>query len=219
MIMSTGFQPAVTPPAGIGPAADRPSHPPPVATPVVRSSPTSALRRERWNPYVVGALLGVLSWLVFAIVDKPLGVSTSVSAAAGAVCDAFGYDVSGNAYWSKVQPKLDYGMIFLVGTMLGAAASAVLSRSWRLETVPGVWRQRFGSSAVGRFVAAFLGGALLMYGARMADGCTSGHGISGSLQLAVSSWTFFLTMFIAGVVAALAIFDFNRRAAGPTTER
>ena len=54
--------------------------------------------------------------------------------------------------------------------------------------------------------AAFVGGAIIMYGARMAGGCTSGHGISGSLQLAVSSWVFFLTMFAAGVVTALILF-------------
>jgi len=50
------------------------------------------------------------------------------------------------------------------------------------------------------------GGVLVMNGARLAGGCTSGHGISGSLQLAVGSWTFFLVMFAAGTVTALALF-------------
>jgi uncharacterized membrane protein YedE/YeeE len=51
-----------------------------------------------------------------------------------------------------------------------------------------------------------------MYGARLAGGCTSGHGISGSLQLAVSSWTFFLTMFASGVLTALVLFRSRTRA-------
>jgi uncharacterized membrane protein YedE/YeeE len=55
-------------------------------------------------------------------------------------------------------------------------------------------------------VVAFLGGVIIMYGARMAGGCTSGHGISGSLQLAVSSWVFFLTMFAFGIGTALILF-------------
>jgi uncharacterized membrane protein YedE/YeeE len=55
-------------------------------------------------------------------------------------------------------------------------------------------------------LGAVLGGVLVMYGARLAGGCTSGHGISGSLQLAVGSWTFFLVMFAAGAATALAIF-------------
>jgi uncharacterized membrane protein YedE/YeeE len=40
----------------------------------------------------------------------------------------------------------------------------------------------------------------------MAGGCTSGHGISGSLQLALSSWTFLVTMFVAGTITALLLF-------------
>lgn len=181
------------------------------------AGPVAWLLRPRWNPYVVGVLMGVLSWAVFALVDKPLGVSTSVSAASGAVCELFGYDITGNAYWAKTAPKWDYGMLFLVGTGLGAAASALVSRSWRVETVPAVWRERFGTrglgSTAGRFAAAFVGGTLLMYGARLADGCTSGHGISGSLQLAVSSWTFFLTMFASGLLTAWVLFGLTRKSA------
>lgn len=57
-----------------------------------------------------------------------------------------------------------------------------------------------------RYAAAFFGGVILIYGARMAGGCTSGHGISGGLQLAVSSWIFFIAMFASGVVTAFALF-------------
>jgi uncharacterized membrane protein YedE/YeeE len=65
-----------------------------------------------------------------------------------------------------------------------------------------------------RLAASFLGGILIMYGARLADGCTSGHGISGSLQLALSSWTFFLVLFVAGIATAFTMFG-RRGAAGP----
>lgn len=172
----------------------------------VCSSGACWITSHRWNPYIVGALLGVLSWAVFAIADKPLGVSTSMSAASGAVCEVLGYDSSTNAYWSKTPPKWDYGMLFLVGTAGGALVSSLISRSFKFETVPQVWQERFGSSKPKRLITAFLGGILLIYGARMAGGCTSGHGISGSLQLAISSWTFFITMFIAGVATALVMF-------------
>jgi uncharacterized membrane protein YedE/YeeE len=45
-----------------------------------------------------------------------------------------------------------------------------------------------------------------MYGARLADGCTSGNGLSGSLQLALSGWTFFITMFVSGAATAWLMF-------------
>ena len=48
-----------------------------------RSKP-GILRQSRWNPYAVGAAIGVLSWVVFALVDKPLGVTTSLTGLAGA---------------------------------------------------------------------------------------------------------------------------------------
>ena len=50
--------------------------------------------------------------------------------------------------------------------------------------------------------AAFLGGMIMIFGARLASGCTSGHGISGNLQLAVSS-VLFSVMFIGFGVATV----------------
>jgi hypothetical protein len=157
---------------------------------------------------VVGALLGVLSWAVFAIVAKPLGVTTAVSQCSAAVAEPFVGEegLKANAYFAKHMPKLDYGTLFLVGTFLGAGVSALISRSFKVEVVPQVWRDRFGPSPAPRLAAAFVGGLIAMYGARMAGGCTSGNGLSGSMQLAVSGWTFFFTMFASGLVTAWLMF-------------
>lgn len=166
------------------------------------------LLRPRWNPYLVGALIGALSWVAFAVVDKPLGISTAVSEASGAVAMPImgKAGVLSNAYWAKHRPAWNYGTLFLLGTFLGALVSAVTSRSFRLEAVPTVWAERFGPARWKRLLAAVVGGVLTMYGARMAGGCTSGHGISGSLQLALSSWVFFVTMFVFGILTALVMF-------------
>ncbi|MBT8043399.1 MAG: YeeE/YedE family protein, partial [Verrucomicrobiae bacterium] len=69
-----------------------------------------------------------------------------------------------------------------------------------------VWKERMGGSVTRRYVGAFLGGAILLFGARLAGGCTSGHAISGSLQLAASGWIFFAVMMVSGVVTARTIF-------------
>ncbi|MGL5735148.1 MAG: YeeE/YedE thiosulfate transporter family protein, partial [Beijerinckiaceae bacterium] len=55
-----------------------------------------------------------------------------------------------------------------------------------------------------------LGGIIAMYGARLANGCTSGNGISGGLQLAVSGWLFLAVMFIAGIITAQIMFAGRR---------
>lgn len=161
-----------------------------------------------WSPYLAGTGIGLLSIAVFALVNTPIGVTTSLSQVSGGVAaPVLGAEaVTQNAYWAKNALRLDYGTLFLVGTMLGAFLSAVLSRSFAFESVPAVWRERFGPSPARRYAAAFIGGIIAMYGARLANGCTSGHGISGGLQLALSSWVFMASMFPAGVLTAWLMF-------------
>jgi len=49
---------------------------------------------------------------------------------------------------------------------------------------------------------AFAGGFILLFGARLAGGCTSGHGISGISQIAVGSIITVIFMFAGGIFAA-----------------
>lgn len=178
---------------------------------IERVAVVSLPRDIDWKPYAVGAGIGVLSWAVFAIVAAPIGITTAMSQVAGGVASTVvGADaVAQNAYWKKHAFALDYGTLFLVGTFLGALASALASRTFAIEMVPGVWRERFGGSVARRMVAAFLGGALAMYGARMAGGCTSGNGISQGLQLAVVGWTFLAVMFPVGILTAWNLYGFG----------
>ena len=176
---------------------------------VMDASPDqAAARRINWSPYLVGAGIGVLSWAVFVIVANPIGMTTAMSQIAGGVAaPVIGADaVAQNAYWKSNAMKLDYGTLFLIGTFFGALASALLSRTFRVETIPSVWRERFGDSVAKRMIAAFVGGALAMYGARMAGGCTSGNGISQGLQLAVVGWTFLAVMFASGLLTTFILF-------------
>jgi uncharacterized membrane protein YedE/YeeE len=166
----------------------------------------------KWRPYGVGAGIGVLSWIAFAVVNQPIGISTTVSAASGAcLSPILGAEaVASNPYWQKTALKWDYPTLFVVGTFLGALVSVVLSGGFRVQAVPAVWSARFGGRVWVRWAAAFLGGVVVLYGARLAGGCTSGHGISGTLQLALSSWVFFLSLFASGVATALLMFRGKR---------
>lgn len=184
-----------------------------MSQPASRPVHRNPFARSAWSPYVAGAAIGILSWLVFAIADSPLGITTALSQASGTVAaGVVGMDeVTANPYWARTTPKWDYGTLFLFGVFLGSLASALLGRTFRIETVPAVWRERFGPSPWSRMIVAFIGGIIAMYGARMAGGCTSGNGLSGSLQLALSGWTFFITMFVAGVIVAWLMFGLAPR--------
>jgi hypothetical protein len=149
----------------------------------------------------------VLSWFTFATVDKALGVSTTFVRAAGLVEQAVApAHVQENAYFMSKGVKIDWQMMLVAGIVLGTFLSAWLSKGFRVERVPELWKARFGDSVALRYAMAFLGGIILILGARLAGGCTSGHGISGALQLAVSGWTFFAAVFAAGIATAFALY-------------
>ena len=170
------------------------------------------LTRKSWSPYVVGAAIGVLSWFAFATADKPLGITTAFENTAAMVEKAVipNFEQTNDYYAVKARegksPKIDWEWMLVVGVFLGALVSANMSGDRTTQAVPEIWRHRFGGSVAKRYVAAFLGGALMMFGARLAQGCTSGHGISGALQLAVSSWVFFVGLFAVGTAVALMIY-------------
>ncbi|WP_243689464.1 YeeE/YedE thiosulfate transporter family protein [Geotalea toluenoxydans] len=94
----------------------------------------------------------------------------------------------------------------MVGVFLGAFAGSKLSGDRSPERVPPLWRWRFGDSPIRRYIGAFGGGFIMMLGARIAQGCTSGHGISGALQLALSSWMFAPLIFAVAVGTAFLIY-------------
>lgn len=167
-----------------------------------------AARSIDWTPYLVGTGIGVLSWVAFAVAHDPLGVTTAYSRFASLFALPFLGEsgVAGNPYWKPMPFAFDYSMIFLVGLVLGSFTSALFKRSLRIELMHNNWRNRFGGSLAKRFTVAFFGGAILMYGARLAGGCTSGHAISGGLQLALSSWVFLIGIFTSGILSAAILF-------------
>jgi len=175
---------------------------------IVETLPTARTDRINWTPYLIGAAIGVLSWVVFVVANNPLGITTALSQVSGGVATPFlGPEaVAQNSYWAKNLFKLDYGTLFLVGTLIGGMLSALAAGTWKLESVPTGWSDRFGPSVMKRYVVAFAGGAIAMYGARLANGCTSGNGISGGLQLALSGWVFLAVMFPAGTLTAFLLF-------------
>lgn len=175
---------------------------------------SAILRMSRWSPYAVGTGIGVLSWITFALMGKALGTSTTMVQAVGAVERIVAPDhVDRTEYLTKLigtaadpKPVVEWQFALVVMLAIGALLAARLAGQRERETIPALWRARFGDSKALRYGAAFLGGAILLFGARLAGGCTSGHGISGGLQLAVSSWVFIAAMLASGVATAFLLY-------------
>lgn len=97
-------------------------------------------------------------------------------------------------------------MLFVGGIFLGALVSALMGGSYKAESVPPIWKERFGSSGALRAIGAFFGGIILIFGARMAGGCPSGHGLSGNMQLAVSGLLALVFFLLGGIITAKILY-------------
>jgi uncharacterized membrane protein YedE/YeeE len=165
------------------------------------------LKEVIWSPYVVGAAIGVLSWFTFLLSDRPLGCSTAYARTSGMIGKLFaGKGIDNNVYFQEFKPEIDWEWMLVIGMFIGAFVSAQLSGVFEILWTPRLWIATFGNTPVLRLVVAFIGGLFMGFGARWAGGCTSGHGISGTLQLSISSWITAICFFIGGITAAFFIF-------------
>lgn len=173
---------------------------PPSASPAAYSGPA-------WSPYLVGALIGVLSMFTFYFSNKPLGASTAYARIAGMIGSAVApRHTASLKYYQDKKPVVDWEVMLLVGIVVGACLAAWLGNELTLRWIPPMWEAHFGDSVALRLAVAFAGGLLMAFGARLAGGCTSGHGISGTMQLAVGSWIAVICFFAAGIATAMLMF-------------
>ena len=161
-----------------------------------------------WSPYAAGIGIGVLSWLSFLISGKPIATSTSFAQTGGMIERMItGEKASQRAYYKKIKLKINWQWMLVIGVIIGSFLSAIISGDFKTGVwVPSLWKSAFGDNALLRVLVAVAGGIILGFGARFAGGCTSGHGISGTLQLAVSSWISAICFFIGGIITAHFIF-------------
>lgn len=162
------------------------------------------LQDKAWSPYAAGILIGLLQVPAFLLVDTALGASSSFVTASGYLAGLADPAVQENAYFDKYMTgsKYFWQSALVIGIALGALVSSRLGGLRRGAMSP-VWNKAFGVSSFGqRFGMGFAGGFILLFGARLAGGCTSGHGISGLAQLAVGSTVAVVCFFIGGIIAA-----------------
>lgn len=171
----------------------------------VEISITNALTMPQWSPYIVGAGIGILSWFTFLLSNKPLGVSSAFAKTAGLI--EMGLQgknrVLKKPYYQKTVPKIDWGWMLVLGILVGAFIAAAISDDFCLAWIPAKWKAEVGTSVPLRLLVAVFGGICVGFGARWGNGCTSGHGISGTLQLSLSSWIAAICFFLGGIFSAM----------------
>ncbi|WP_369528732.1 YeeE/YedE thiosulfate transporter family protein [Shimia thalassica] len=172
-----------------------------------------------------GVLLGFVFFLAVLLV-KPIGVSTQFVILDAIVADVAnpelitepeaGTYTSTNAYLAKSNGKyaknasnpLNYSFVFVIAMMIGAFMSAKLRGGIGADErkLPAIWYANYGDTPVARYSVAFVGGFIVLYGARLAGGCTSGHMMSGMMQTSLSGYLFAAGAFAAAVPVALLMY-------------
>ena len=155
---------------------------------------------KRW--IFAGIALALLDVVVFLSIttNRPIGASTSYPWLADSLAG-----LTDNGYFQKIQTPGSWEGIFLLGAMLAAFVGSKLKGDFKITLMHSNWMEYKNNSAASRIIWAFIGGFILIFGARMAGGCTSGHIISGGMQMAFSSFTFGIFMF-AGLVITGKLF-------------
>jgi uncharacterized membrane protein YedE/YeeE len=145
---------------------------------------------------LAGIALAVLNLIVFsaAVTNRPIGASTTFPYVADLLS---GY--TDNDYFKAIQTPGNWELIFLTGAFLAGLIISRIRKDFKLILIHDNWKKHKGNSRSERIIWSFIGGFILLFGARMAGGCTSGHILSGGMQFAFSS-LFFSVFVFAGIL-------------------
>jgi len=144
-----------------------------------------------------GILMAGLLLITFSIfgADRPIGASTYVPFFAGLIFDL---DPEKYSYLKEVKNAGSWEGVMLLGSLVGGFVTSVfITKSFRFSLIPTGWKKYKNSSIVSRILWSFFAGFIMIIGARLAGGCTSGHFMSGMSQLAVSSMIFGTVVMIS----------------------
>lgn len=149
-----------------------------------------------WHPYLGGLVLGIVLFLAFFLTGNGLGASGAVSRFAVLAEDAVApQHVDTTPYLLKMaggdkNPLDDWIIPVFLGMLVGAFVSGLLRGRLKFQTNKGP-----NISVRTRWLTAFIGGTIFLYGARLARGCTSGQALSGGATLAAGSWLLMFAIF------------------------
>lgn len=169
------------------------------------------MKEKSLNPYVGGALIGLLAialaYLSSILIGetKFFGTSTTFAKMSGMIQNLF-FPSSSNEYFNRITLRIDWQFMFVIGIFLGSLITSLITGSFKIELVPPIFKERFGDNFLLRSTLAFIGGIFVALGARLADGCPSGHGLSGMMQLSLGSLLAVIVFFTSAIIFANLIY-------------
>lgn len=168
------------------------------------------LKKPAWSPYPVGIGIGLLATLTLVLTQKSIGTSNTFVHIAGFLESLFSKTyVLESTYFKSYylnSATIDWQFAVVVGIFFGSYIASYLSGMRQNSFAPEIWIHAFGRSRIKRAIGAFIGGTIMLFGARFAGGCTSGKAISSGLQLGLSAWIFIAALFVSGIITAQILY-------------
>lgn len=169
-----------------------------VATGAAVSGFPPSFHSVAWDPLVAGVLLGILQIPAILTNGTGLGASAGWVYAAGVAAKSCDGKCDEHApYFTRTRSA--WQAVAALGMICGGFASNHLSHL----CVQGPILSAAASLGAGNALKAFCGGILLLLGSRLANGCTSGHGLTGMATLSLSSIITVACMFAGGILTRL----------------
>lgn len=151
-----------------------------------------SIDNKKW--LVTGIGFAIINGIMIlgSVFARPIGASTAYPYAADVIAGKVN-----NTYFKMISGPGSWELVFLIGAFLAGLIPALLRKEFRLSFVQERWDKYFGPSVWKRLLWAFVGGFLLIFGARIAGGCASGHILSGVMQMGYGSLLFAAFTFVA----------------------
>lgn len=149
---------------------------------------------------VAGAVIAAVTLTLLVVANRRLGVSSSLEDVCSFVIDQPFYRrsaVTGGRPWR---------MPFVIGLLLGGFLSAWLGGGWSPTWALGMLDQALPLGPTGKLAWMFAGGLLTGFGTRLANGCTSGHGIFGMANFEWPSLVACVSFMLSGVLTTQVLY-------------
>jgi uncharacterized membrane protein YedE/YeeE len=149
---------------------------------------------------VSGAVISATTLCLLLVANRRLGISTGLEDLCGLVLR--------QPYFSRsaIRSGREWRFPFLAGLVLGGFLSATLSGGWTPTWSLGMFDSVIGLGPVGKLVWMFVGGLFIGFGTRLANGCTSGHGIFGLSNLELPSLVATLSFLAGGILTTQLLY-------------
>lgn len=166
------------------------------------------------KPVGVSTQFNVLSGIVHSTIDRDV-ITEDHGRESGYKSSNAYYDKSEGKLAKTIKNPINYDFVFVLAIPLGAYLAYLLNKKKKAISLNDAKKSDIDIKIdisnvkvekpgfLKTYGISFIGGFIILFGARMADGCTSGHMMSGMMQGSVSGFIFAAAVFIVAIPTAI----------------